>query len=288
MPWRAASALRARRQRAHTVHQARRVAHVGSAERVQPQELERRSGGADRPGQQQPVHRLVHLVRRQPELARPRTADDGRRFLGAVPAPSMARRSSSPWRGAATGRQLHDHLELLERLDGERPDAGPDRPGDLGIGLAGAGEHDLAQVEAGPGDRIELAHRGHVRAQPEAGEVGQQRGIGVRLDREGHLPVGGERGPQRRDPRRHHLQVVHEQRRAVGAHQVGRVHAGDPGSELDGRVRHRSASSSATRASVDASRRLTMTGTCEADAVRWTPTRPAPVGCRAPPPNPAG
>ncbi len=71
-----------------------------------------------------------------------------------------------PWPGTAERCQLDDRVELVERLDGQRADAGTQRCHQLGVGLAGAGEHDPVGREARSQDGPELTARGHVGAQP--------------------------------------------------------------------------------------------------------------------------
>ena len=233
----------------------------------------------------QPVDGLVDLIGEQPELGRAGTADDGRRLRGTVDRQAQ-QQALARVRDAG---QLDQRLELVERLDRDRADAEAQRLAELHVRLAGSGEDDAIQRHAGADGRLELARGCHVRADAEPRQVGQHGQRRVGLDREGQVRVGRQRLAECAPRVRQHVQVVEEERRAVERGQFVRVEAGQSlrssrdrrqpaprgrgrrraagrargpagaGGVEDGR--HRSASSSVVRASVEPSRRLTITGT---------------------------
>ncbi len=70
--------LRLRREPANALQEPVRIAHVRGTERMQAQQLVRRTRATDGARQRQPVDRLVQLVAQQAELGGAAGADDGR------------------------------------------------------------------------------------------------------------------------------------------------------------------------------------------------------------------
>ncbi len=95
-----------------------------------------------------------------PNLALPAAADDGPLLDPA--AGGQAQQQALP--GVRQRGHAEQRIELVERLDGQRPDARPQRGLELRVGLARAREADGRRVEAGAQDRRQLAAGGHVGA----------------------------------------------------------------------------------------------------------------------------
>ncbi len=164
-------------------------------------------------------------------------------------------------------RDPREAAQLVHGLHGDHADPGLDGRGEFLVPFAGTRHEDPRRVDPRPQDVAKLAARRHVRAQPEPAQVPEHREVRVRLDRVREVEHGRQRGPERRHLRGHDVEVVHERRRPEALREVGRVEPGEAALAQHlvphhlAYLRHRRASSSATRASVPASRSLTSSAT---------------------------
>ena len=235
------------------------VRHVRGTERVHPEEVDLRRGNRSTSRADQVD--LVHA-----ELARALIADEAN-LLDPVPGEG-ARPEQDRYPPASSPGDRDQPLELARRLDCQGPDLREDSPLQLVVALAGAGHDDSSGIDAGPHGRLELAGRRDVRAKTEGADVGNDPERGIGLHGVGQLEASRQHGPKRLHLPGDRLEVVRIERRTESRGKDCRIQPAekavteDPAREVRGRRRrdrgHRSDPSSATRASVPASRSFTM------------------------------
>ena len=91
-------------------------------------------------------------------------------------------------------RDLGHAMQFRTRLDVDHEDAGFERGGDLLVGLADAGEHDLARVRADPQASHQLADGDDVEARAHRREQFQDAQVGERLHRVADQMIGAGEG----------------------------------------------------------------------------------------------
>jgi hypothetical protein len=160
-----------------------------------------------------------------PELARPVVADEPDALQAGClrdGGPEQDRLAPSDSPGDAL-----EAAQLARRLDGHHAHSRLDGRRQLLVALAGPGEHDPVGADPRPKRLAELAAGRDVGAQPEVGEVAQDREVRVRLDRVGEVERGRQDGPERGHLARDHVEVVGEQRGAEARGEGRRIRAAE-------------------------------------------------------------